>query len=154
MALETRWVAEAMYQIWKSGFTVGTWFQLQDRTRRFQSGLYFLSASLASAKAKPLVTPFEFPFVAYLQSHGRVLIWGRDATSNTQDVAIQNKVKGAWTTVATITSNSYGIFKATLPLGATTAWLLRASSQGVNSTGFSLKVPLNENLNVTPFPLG
>jgi hypothetical protein len=157
MGLESRWVAESMYQMWKSGVTLGTWFLLQDRSVHtpWQSGLYFSSSSLADAQAKPLLSPFRFPFVAYLQPRGNVLVWGRDATSDSQDVTIQqqNSAGGPWNTVATVTSNSYGIFRATLPLRAKKAYSLRASAPGSGmSQAFSLRVPGNENMPVVPFP--
>jgi hypothetical protein len=155
MQLETRWVAESMYQMWKCGVAVGTWFLLEDMPTRFQSGLYFRSGpSLADASAKPLLAPFELPFVAYLKPGGKVQVWGRDATSDQQDVTIDMKVGGRWTTVATITSNGYGIFQATLAVHALGSYSMRASANGVTSAVFSLKVPANENLTVTPFPLG
>jgi hypothetical protein len=156
--LEARWVAESMYQMWKSGVTVGTWFQLWDKPIHspFQSGLYFRgSSSLADAQPKILLTPFRFPFVAYLKPHGQVQIWGRDATSDMQDVTIQERIRGVgkWTTAATVTSNAYGIFTATLSLGADFTYTLRASAPGSGNSGvFKLEVPFNENMNVTPFP--
>ncbi|HEY2353725.1 MAG TPA: hypothetical protein VGH79_02335 [Gaiellaceae bacterium] len=155
LALETRWVSEAYYQVWTSGATLGTWFLLQDKplSTPFQSGLYFLSSSLATAKPKPLLLPFEFPFVAYLKSGGKVQIWGRDPHSNLQSVAIQHKTSKGWTTIGTIKSNGYGIFRATLALHAVKSWMLRASVPGMTSSTFSLTVPSNENMNVTPFPL-
>jgi hypothetical protein len=156
IALETRWVAESMYQMWKSGVTVGTWFLLQDQpiSTSFQSGLYFGSASLAGAVAKPLLTPFRFPFVAYLLPHGKVKIWGRDTTSDVQNVTIQQlAIPGQpWKTVATVTANSHGIFQATLPLGATEWSRIRASAPGSGTSAqFSLGVPTNENMTVVPF---
>jgi hypothetical protein len=160
VGLEARWVAESMYQMWKSGITVGIWFQLRDlpTSTPFQSGLYFRSASLLDARAKPLLSPFRFPFVAYLKAGGEVQIWGRDATSDMQNVTIQEQTRGGgrWTTVASITSNGYGIFTATLPLaGANYQVSLRAWARGSgNSRPFSLGVPRNENMNVTPFPRG
>jgi hypothetical protein len=152
--LESRWVVESMYQMWKSGVTVGIWFLLQDGTS-FQSGLYFRSSSLADAQAKPLLRPFTFPFVAYLRRRRKVFVWGRDTTSDMQDVTIQQKSdSGAWKNVATITSNSYGVFRANLSLHANSLDSMRASAPGSGtSAGFSLTVPSNENLNVTPFPL-
>jgi|SRR5579862_450368 len=156
--LLTRWLAESMYQIWKSGATVGTWFLLQDEASStpFQSGLYLRSTSLTTAKAKPLLTPFRIPFVAYLHSGGYVYVWGRDMTSNVQNVAIQQKIgNAAWKTVATVTANSYGIFQATLNLHAHTTDSMRAIAPGSpTSAVFSLTVPANENENVTPFPAG
>ena len=55
----------------------------------------------------------------------------------------------------TITSNEHGIFQATLPLGATSAWTIRAVAPGSgDSLGFALKAPLNESLRASPFPAG
>jgi hypothetical protein len=158
ITLETRWVAESFYQMFRSGVTLGTWFLVQDEplSTPFQCGLYTYSSSLSKAKPKPLLTPFRFPFVAYLKAHGKVLVWGRDATSDTQDVTIQRQVrsKGAWKTVATIRSNAYGIFTATLPIGAKAADSLRAVAPGSGkATPFSLTVPKGENARVNPFPL-
>ncbi|HUZ14599.1 MAG TPA: hypothetical protein VMU72_00290 [Gaiellaceae bacterium] len=156
IGLLTRWVGESFYQLWKSGATLGTWFLLQDEPKStpFQSGLYLNSPSLSGAKVKPLLAPFRFPFVAYLHSGGKVLIWGRDATSDRQTVTIQMKVDRKWKTVAVITSNKYGIFQGTLPVHAKSAYSMRASAQGVTSATFSLTKPYNENMNVTPFPAG
>ena len=158
MTLEARWMAEALYQIFNSGATLGTSFLLQDMPLNtpFQSGLYFNSSSLSNATEKPLLTPFRFPFVAYLKSGGKAKIWGRDATSDQQDVTIQRRIGtgGAWKTVAVITSNSHGIFQATVSIGATSTWWLRAVAPGSgNSLAFALLVPSNENLVVNPFPL-
>ncbi len=159
VGLEARWVAETFYQMWKSGVTVGTWFLLQDEpypATPFQSGLYLRSTVLANAQPKPLLTPFSFPFVAYLKSHGKVQIWGRDTTSDVQDVAIQEKIGGKpWKTVAMITSNSNGIFEATVSIGAKSTYSMRAVAPGSgNSASFALKVPKNENMSVVPFPAG
>ncbi len=157
LLLEARWMAESMFQMWKTGATLGTWFLLQDKQpgTPFQSGLYFRSPSLLTAQSKPLLAPFRFPFVAYLKSSGNVFVWGRDTTSNMQTVTIQEakKANGLWKTVATIKSNSYGIFQALLPLGATSSYYLKAIAPGSGvSRAFALQVPSNENLNVTPFP--
>ena len=149
-------MAESLYQIWISGGTVGTWFLLQDMplSTPFQSGLYLISNSLANAVAKPYLTPFRFPFVAYIKTGGKVAIWGRDATSDKQTVTIDRKAGSAWKTVATITSNSHGIFQATLSLGAVKTWSMRASAPGSGtSMSFSLRPPSNENMTVNPFPL-
>ena len=157
IGLEARWVAETMYQMWKSGATVGIWYLLVDRPKGtpFQSGLYFRSASLSTAVAKPLLTPFRFPFVVYLKPNGQVQMWGRDATSDMQTVTIQRAggASGPWVKVATITSNSYGIFQATLPIGVTDRSWLRAVAPGSgNSRPFAVSPPINENLTVIPFP--
>jgi hypothetical protein len=145
MALAARWTAESLYQMFRSGVSLVTWFGLQDRggTSPYQSGLYHHSKSLASARAKPVRTAFRFPFVAYL-GKGSVSIWGRNATSSKRLVTIQarNGTHGNWRTVAKIQSNRYGIFKAKLKLKATSKYWLRASAAGSGtSLAFSLTVP-------------
>jgi hypothetical protein len=144
LRLEARWTAEALYQMWRSGVSLVTWFLLQDQpgASPYQSGLYF-SGSLASARAKPMRTSFRFPFVAYLE-RGVVSIWGRDPTSTKRVVTIQRRHggRGRWQTVARIRSNRYGIFLAKLRLSATTRDWLRATTAGSDpALAFSLARP-------------
>jgi hypothetical protein len=145
VGLASRWTAEALYQMWRSGVSLVTWFGLEDKGGKgpYQSGLYFHASSLARAKAKPVRTAFRFPFVAYLD-RGHVTIWGRDATSNTRVVTIQRRhgTHGGWRTVAKIRSNGSGIFKANVKLAATKKDWLRASAPGSSySLAFSLTRP-------------
>ena len=148
LALDARWTAESLYQMWHSGVSLATWFLLQDQPSPspYQSGLFFHSRSLETARAKPMRTSFRFPFVAYL-GKGTVRIWGRDATSSKQLVTVQRRhgTHGAWRAVAKIRTNRYGIFVATLRLKAQAADWLRATASGSgNSLAFSLKVPKNQ----------
>jgi Cellulase (glycosyl hydrolase family 5) len=148
LSLEARWTAESMYQMWRSGVSLATWFLLQDRASPspYQSGLFFHSKTLRQAKAKPMRAAFRFPFVAYLAT-GTVRVWGRNATSKTGVVAIQRRhgSKGAWRTVARVRANRYGIFLATLKLSAVKTDWLRATAPGSgNSLAFSLTVPKNQ----------
>jgi hypothetical protein len=143
--LAARWTAESLYQMWQSGVSLVTWFGLQDRGGKgpYQSGLYFHSKSLMSARAKPVRTAFRFPFVAYL-GRGGISVWGRDATSSRRLVTVQLRrgSRGHWRTVARIGSNRYGIFRATPKLSATKQDWLRAIAPGSgNSLAFSLTVP-------------
>jgi hypothetical protein len=145
MALASRWTAESLYQMWRSGVSLVTWFDLQDQKRpsAYQSGLYFHSSSLATARAKPVLTAFRFPFVAYL-GRSSVSVWGRDATSAKVRVTIQRRhgKSGSWRPVGQIVANQNGIFKATLRLKATKADWLRAVAAGSGkSLAFSLTVP-------------
>ena len=145
MGLAARWTAEALYQMWRSGVSLVTWFGLQDRGGHgpYQSGLFRYSTSLEQAKAKPVRTAFRFPFVAYL-GRGSVSIWGRDATSDARVVTIQRRHggHGRWGTVAKIRTNRSGIFKASLKLRASSKDWLRATASGSGSSlAFSLTRP-------------
>jgi hypothetical protein len=145
VGLASRWTAEALYQMWRSGVSLVTWFGLEDKGGKspYQSGLFFHAKSLAQARAKPVRTAFRFPFVAYL-GRGAVSVWGRDATSNKRLVTIQRRAgtSGHWRTVARIRSNGSGIFQAKLRLAATKNDWLRASAGGSGvSLAFSLARP-------------
>jgi hypothetical protein len=148
MSLATRWTAESLYQAWRSGISLFTWFDLEDQSGSgpYKSGLYFHASSLSSAKPKPVLTAFRFPFVAYL--HGStVSVWGRDATSDKERVTIQLRHGGSWRTAAYVVANANGIFKATLRLSATKQDSLRAVAPGSGkSLAFSLTVPHNPHI--------
>ena len=145
MALQARWTAEALYQMWRSGVSLVTWFGFQDQAGRspYQSGLFFHAKSLKQARAKPTRTAFRFPFVAYL-GKGTVSVWGRDATSKKALVIVQRRhgAQGGWRTVARIRANGKGIFKAKLRLEAKSTDWLRATAPGSGkSLAFSLTQP-------------
>ena len=145
MALATRWTAESLYQMFRSGVSLVAWFDLQDRSSPspYQSGLYFHSSVLENAKAKPMLTAFRFPFVAY-RHKSTVSVWGRDATSTKVRVAIQRRhgKSGPWRTVGYVVANSNGIFKASVKLKTTKKDSLRAVAPGSGkSLAFSLTVP-------------
>jgi hypothetical protein len=145
VSLASRWTAESLYQAWRSGITLFTWFDLEDQSGigPYKSGLYFHGRSLSRARPKPVLTAFRFPFVAYLHRSG-VSVWGRDATSDRQRVTIQLRhgSTGSWRTVAYVVANSNGIYRATLTLKASKYDWLRAVAPGSGkSLAFSLKVP-------------
>ncbi len=151
LSLAARWTAESLHQMWLSGVTLVTWFLLEDfpSPSPYQSGLYFHASSLADARAKPSLTAFRFPFVAYLGKKKTVSVWGRDATSDKETVTIQLRhgKSASWRPVALISSNANGIFMATLKLKATKKDWLRASAEGSgNSLAFSLTRPKDPNI--------
>jgi hypothetical protein len=146
-ALAARWTAESLHQMWLSGVSLVTWFLVEDfkSPSMFQCGLYFHTASLAHARAKPVLTAFRFPFVAYLNGTS-VSVWGRDATSDTERVAIQLRhgSRAKWRTVAAIASNQFGIFRAGVRVKASKKDWVRAVAPGSGtSLAFSLTRPKN-----------
>jgi Cellulase (glycosyl hydrolase family 5) len=150
LGLAARWTAESLHQMWLSGVSLVTWFLLEDLAKPspWQSGLYFHSSSLDTARPKPVRTAFRFPFVAYLH-HSSVSVWGRVATSDKQLVTVQRRhgKSGRWRTVALVRSNGYGIFKASFRLRASKKDWLRATSAGSGkSLAFSLTVPHHPNV--------
>jgi hypothetical protein len=152
LSLASRWTAESLHQMWLSGVSLVTWFLLADypSPSPYQSGLYFHASSLENARAKPSLTAFRFPFVAYLGKNKKTIsLWGRDATSDEETVTIRLRhgKSGRWRNVGLVTSNASGIFKATLKVKATKNDWLRASADGSgNSLAFSLTRPKDPNI--------
>ncbi len=143
--LATRWTSESLYQMWRSGVSLVTWFLLQDRPKPspYESGLFFYSKQLSHARAKPTRQAFRFPFVAYLDGN-KVRVWGRDATSDKRLVTIQRRHggRGRWKVVARIRTNRTGIFKADLRLSATKKdWLRATAFESGKALPFSLNPP-------------
>jgi len=150
VSLAARWTAESLHQMWLSGVSLVTWFLIEDypSPSPYQSGLYFHASLLENARAKPSLTAFRFPFVAYLGKKS-VSVWGRDATSDRQTVTVQLRhgKSGSWRTVGRISSNANGIFKASLKLKAKKTDWLRASAVGSgNSLAFSLTRPKDPHI--------
>ncbi|HEV3407416.1 MAG TPA: hypothetical protein VG079_01905 [Gaiellaceae bacterium] len=126
-----RWVAEAMYRMWRVGVSHVTWLQLTDNpfpADRYQSGLYYRRAGgFAAHRAKPALRAFRFPFVA-LPSGRRVNVWGRTpcgppwpSCGSPTRVIVQRRASGGWSRVRTLRTNRHGIFRASLrvPRGRT-----------------------------------
>jgi hypothetical protein len=143
--LQARATSESLYQMWRSGVSLATWYLLQDTPGKspYKSGLYFAGRPIATARAKPTLTAFRFPFVAYL-GRGTVSLWGRSATDAKASVTIERRhgIRGRWRPVARVVANRYGIFQAKLRLAATPKDWLRATAAGSgNSLAFSLTQP-------------
>ncbi len=148
IALETRWVAQMLYEMWNSGVSQVTWFILRDEplaSSYYQSGLYYGGSKISADKAKPVLRAFRFPFVALPQTtHGKttVLLWGRTPNSKAGAVKIERKSGSAWKLVKRLNANSSGIFKASIPKPAKTNLLRARLSDGSDqSAEFSLIAP-------------
>jgi hypothetical protein len=115
-ALEGRWVAQALYEMWSSGVSLVTWFTLRDEpfaSSPYQSGLFFRGASLAADRRKPAFTAFRFPFVAFPDGKS-ISVWGRAPTGKSGAVRIEQHGPAGWALVARLEANRVGIFSAEL----------------------------------------
>jgi hypothetical protein len=144
VALETRWVAEAVYRMWQNSVTLVTWLMLTDAplaTSYYQSGLYYIDG-----RPKPVLRAFRFPFVAY-RDGGGISFWGRTPRGAAAAVIVEEKLRRGWTSAGTMRSDRYGIFSGRLP--AAPAGFLRARlvSGGERSQPFSLVRPPDRRVN-------
>ena len=148
IALETRWVAQLLHNMWSSGVSLVNWYLLRDEplgSSLFQSGLYYAGSSISSDRAKPILQAFRFPFVAtpkIVKTKSIVQLWGRTPTSSAGSVVIERKSGSSWKRVETLKANRYGIFNASIPKPAKTS-ILRARLVGGSdqSAAFSLTEP-------------
>lgn len=113
--LLTRWVAEALHELWHDGVELVTWFQIRDAVAPpqgiFQSGLYLRCASgLACDRPKPMIAAFRFPFTAY-RSAGRVAVWGRTPSGRRGTVVVEQRRGPRWVRIARLRSDANGIFE-------------------------------------------
>ena len=107
ISLQTRWVSEALYTMWKAGVSLVTWFLVKDQplaTSPYQSGLYF-----RTGKPKPSLRAFRFPFVAFSKTGG-IDVWGRTPASKPGTVVIEQESSGGWRRLGDLTTNAFGIF--------------------------------------------
>jgi len=117
LSLQSRWTAEALYRMWQHGVRVVTWFLLRDLPwpdSEFQSGLYFRSGvGLSSDLAKPTLTAFRFPFVAYRRP-GKTFVWGRTPGGRRARVVVEQRRGKGGKPLATLKSDRFGIFSKLL----------------------------------------
>jgi hypothetical protein len=109
-SLLLRWVPHALYQMWRNGVSLVTWFQVRDEpldSSPLQSGLYYGDGS-----PKPYLQGFRFPLVAFPRGHG-VYVWGRIPTSKRGRVVVQQRSTSRWKTLAVLRSDRAGIFRRT-----------------------------------------
>jgi hypothetical protein len=147
LSLLQRWIPEAFYRMWASGIDTIDWFLLMDQDPAvsfYQSGLYFHSAQLSSAKPKPFIEAFRFPFVA-LQQGSRVYVWAHTPFGKRGSVVVQQMSTGRWKKVKKLRTDRYGIAQAVLkakPVGQ-----FRALFGREKSLPFSMQAPPDQFFN-------
>ena len=91
VATQARWIAEALYLIWKERVETALLLQVRDSpvAAGIQSGVYF-----ADGSPKPAAAVVRFPFATERRNRRTVLAWGRAPVSG--EVTIEQLVDGAW----------------------------------------------------------
>lgn len=114
--LEASWVSEALYQAWKAGVSLFTWFRIRDQSSGlpFQSSLYQLGPTIAQDKPKPALAAFRFPFVGHpVKGRNQIVVWGRTPWSRPGKVLVERSSGGGWARLGVLTANGGGIFTGT-----------------------------------------
>ncbi|MBA3366292.1 MAG: hypothetical protein H0U03_11000 [Actinobacteria bacterium] len=128
LKLQARWVAEALYRMWKLGIGLIAWLQLRDDpypTGPHQSGLYYRGATMARDRPKLTLTAFRFPFVAFPE-RGRVFVWGRTPAGRAAAVVVERRSGKSYRRIGALRANRYGVFTGRLSARLTSRDVLRA----------------------------
>ena len=132
--LEAQWVAEGMYNAWRSGVSLFTWFLVHENpwspttknSAPYQSSLFQPGQTIAQDKPKPALAAFRFPFVGHVVNR-KVSVWGRTPWGRRGKVLVEESSgQGAtgWKRLGVVATDRYGIFTRTF--GAPTGAYVRA----------------------------
>lgn len=153
LRLHARWVAQALYQMWRSEVSLVTWFLLRDNplsTSPYQSGLYFYGGKdLALDKPKPALRAFRFPFVAFRRGT-EIMIWGRTPGGSSQQVVVEGHTKRGWSRLTLLSTNPHGLFTRSIRPFAGTNLRARVAATADASLAFSLEPTRDRKV----FPFG
>jgi len=138
VSLLERWIPEAMYEMWSSGVTVLTWYELVDTSAPYQTGLYTSTTALADNQPKPILQAFQFPFVAY-RSDGGIFFWGRTPAGRRATVAVEQQSGSGWTSLGTLQTDQYGIFQGRFATTSRLPVRARTTDLDETSVAFSLR---------------
>lgn len=117
--LQTRWVAQAMYLMYKANVSTMLWFGLRDQPKgpgkwawTFQSGLYLRGNTIENDKPKKVLKAYRYPFYAQLAGKKGFSFWGRTPNSKTATIDIYGRrgAGGGYSKVGTVQANANGIF--------------------------------------------
>jgi hypothetical protein len=120
--LQARYLAGAMYVLWRQGVSRLYWWNLRDDaptgkgdyTTSLQSGVFYRGATVAQDTPKPAFVAARFPFVGYrkysdFQGHGDTLLWGL-APAGGRSVSLQTLSATKWTTFKKVKANADHVF--------------------------------------------
>ncbi len=117
LALQVRWVSEALYRMWKLGISLVTWLQLRDHPfpeGNNQAGLYFRGGPrIGCDPPKLTMSAFRFPFVAFKEKAG-ISVWGRTPAGRSGQVVVEQLTGKKWKRLASVRTDRFGIFSRVL----------------------------------------
>jgi hypothetical protein len=148
MKIESRWIAEALFNSWSLEIEFFFWYSLRDPepepelpfNQTLNSGLYFRGSNVAADQPKEILFAYRFPFISYPRQKG-LFFWGRTPSSKGGKVTIEILKRGHWRKAAVAQANEAGIFQGLAPrrYGRSKKGAARAVYKGETSLPFSMK---------------
>jgi hypothetical protein len=101
-----RYVAYAMYEMWKAGISRVIWQGITDQSPNQLSGS---GLETKTGHPKPQMQAFTFPFIASVD-HGKGYGWGRIPGFRRVKVTVQRRTRHGWRRVASTRTGRDGVF--------------------------------------------
>jgi hypothetical protein len=119
--LQARYLAGAVYVLWRQGVKALFWWNLRDDAKgrgyeySLQSGVFARGTTVAQDTPKPSFTAMRFPFVGYrkyanFKGSGDTLLWGLAPAAGTS-VSIQTPNGTKWTTIKRLKAGADHVFQ-------------------------------------------
>jgi hypothetical protein len=114
MRTHARWVQQTLYELWREGASLVSWFLIRDQPpipnygATYQSGMYFYDGT-----PKLSQRAFSFPFVIEPAGHGRTVWWTRAPLAGR--LLLQRHSPRGWHTVYSIAVGAHQAIERTLP---------------------------------------
>ncbi len=134
------YASEAIYRLMSWKVSVAVWYHLVD-TRGWPGGLMFAATDTQAAQSKPPLQGFRFPL--FPKRTGSVItVWAKSpCTSEMASVNVQTRVRGRWSTVATVTPGTDGTVNTAIPSGSYTK-AVRAIGSSLDCQQSSVAMPI------------
>jgi hypothetical protein len=117
--VHARWLAEALYVLWRQGADTVLWFQVRDQAPRPSYAATSQSGILRrDGRPKPARRAFSFPFVARRGRDGRVGAWTLAPAGGT--LAIERRAGRGWQVLSsgTVARGQISLRRIAVPHGA------------------------------------
>jgi hypothetical protein len=101
-----RYVAYSMYEMWRAGGSLVVWQGIHDGAPGQLGGT---GLETSTGRVKPSLKAFGVPFIASVTRRGG-FAWGRVPVSAPASVAVQQRTRHGWRTVAHAKTGSDGVF--------------------------------------------
>lgn len=112
-ALQARYLAAGLYELWRQGVSHVFWYGLNDQPLELSS---FVTAGLYSGDGapKPAAAAYRFPFAAVPMQDHLTALWGKAPAPGT--VSIQERFGSRWQPIVALRTTSGGIFYTVRPV--------------------------------------
>jgi hypothetical protein len=108
-----RYVAYSMYEMWRAGVSLVSWYTLQDYPAADNNQTTVTpGAGLETSSGRPklMLQAFAFPVVAAVTA-GRGFVWGRAPVTHAVRVVVQRSVNHRWVRLVTVRTGADGVFR-------------------------------------------